>query len=246
MILDSEKEMIVTQVFISYSRSDMDYIEKLEQRLLSEGFSVWRDNHIQSGDAWWQVVKTNLKECAAMIVVMSDRAATSPWVLRETAIADFLNKPVFPLLLSGDATGDAWSIYSFIHHTDVRDGNLPSTTFYDHLARHAPRRKLAGGVRVDGVYICESTNPFFSEALRFYINETVTSFLLPQNETLTPEVGQDTEQLAYTVEDELISFEFKSGRNMIGRFKDSKLSVRIEYPNGQKDSRWYSFVPFEN
>ena len=191
MIDETAKDKIVTQVFISYSRSDMDYIEKLEQRLISEGFGVWRDNHIQSGDAWWQVVKTNLKDCAAIIVVMSERAASSPWVLRETAIADFLNKPVFPLVLSGDVTHDAWSIYSFIHQTDARDGNLPPSIFYDHLARHAPRRKLAGGVRVDGVDICESTNPFFSEALRFYINDSVTTFLLAQNETLTPQVGQD-------------------------------------------------------
>lgn len=236
----------MTQVFISYSRSDMDYVEKLEQRLVSEGFSIWRDNHIHSGDAWWQVVKANLRDCAAIIVLMSERASKSPWVLRETAIADFLEKPVFPLLLSGEASGDAWGIYSFIHHTDVRNEDLPPTSFYDHLERYAPRRKLAGGVRVDGIYLCETDNPLFKEALRFYANETVSSFIIPNNEVVNHSVGNDSENLAYQVEDEIIQFEFKSGRNMSGRFKDSKLSVRVTYPNGQPDSRWYNFVPFEN
>jgi hypothetical protein len=234
----------VTQVFISYSRIDTEYVIKLERRLLSEGFSVWRDNHIQSGDAWWQVVKSNLNNCAAIVVVMSESAAISPWVLRETAIADFLDKPVFPLLLNGEPTGDAWSIYSFIQNTDVRNGDLPPNTFYDHLERYAPRRKLAGGVRVDGIYLCESSNPLFKEALRFYANETVTSFILPQDAHVTHFVGNDAEQLAYNVEEEVILFAFKSGRSMFGRFKDNKLSVRVEYPNGQKDSRWYNFVPF--
>lgn len=236
----------MTQVFISYSRRDMDYVEKLEQRLLSEGFSIWRDNHIHSGDAWWQVVKANLRDCAAIIVVMSDYAAISPWVLRETAIADFLDKPVFPLLLSGEASGDAWGIYSFIHHTDVSNEDLPPTSFYDHLERYAPRRKLAGGVRVDGIYLCESDNPLFVEGLRFYANDTVSSFIIPKNEAMTYETGNDADNLAYQVEDETIQFEFKSGRNMSGRFKDSKFSVRVTYPNGQSDSRWYNFAPFED
>ncbi|MGB7339136.1 MAG: toll/interleukin-1 receptor domain-containing protein [Phototrophicaceae bacterium] len=235
----------MTHIFISYSRTDMDYVQKLEQRLLSEGFTVWRDNHIQSGDAWWQVVKANLRDCAAMIVVMSPRAALSPWVLRETAIADFLNKPVFPLLLKGEPTGDAWSIYAFIHHTDVRDAYLPSTSFYDHLERYAPRRKLAGGVRVDGIYLCESSNPLFKEALRFYADETVTTFILGNDDPILYSLGNDAEQLAYTVDEDSIQFVFRSGRDMIARFKDDKLSVRVTYPNGQKDSRWYTFMPFE-
>lgn len=236
----------MSHIFISYSRSNIDYVKKLEQRLLSEGFSIWRDNHIQSGDAWWQVVKANLRDCAAIIVVMSERASTSPWVLRETAIADFLDKPVFPLLLSGEATGDAWGIYSFIHHTDVTGGKLPPTAFYEHLERYAPRRKIVGGVRVDGVYLCESSNPLFKEALRFYANETVTSFIMAQMENVTHTVGNDGDHLTYAVEDEIIEFAFRSGRNMTARFKDNKLSVRVTYPNGQQDSRWYNFVPFED
>ncbi len=236
----------MTQVFISYSRRDMDYVKKLEQRLHSEGFTVWRDNHIQSGDAWWQVVKANLRDCAAIIVVMSENAAVSPWVLRETAIADFLNKPVFPLLLSGEATGDAWSIYSFIHHTRVLNGELPSASFYDHLERYAPRRKLAGGVRVDGIYLCETDNPLFKEALRFYANERVASFILKKGDDITHSAGNDADHLTYLVEDETIQFEFKSGRNMSGRFQETKLRFRITYPDIPQETRYYTFIPFED
>ena len=158
----------------------------------------------------------------------------------------FLDKPVFPLLLEGEATGTAWSIYQFIHHTDVRDGSLPSSQFYDRLERYTPRQKTAGGVRVDGIYLCNTKNPLFREALRFYADESVASFIIPVNETISRKAGNESELLDYTVQDDLIQFAFQSGRNMTARFKDSKLNVRIKYPNGQRDTRWYTFVPFED
>src|SRR5690606_30712609 len=136
--------------------------------------------------------------------------------------------------------------YSFIHHTDVSDGSLPPTPFYEHLARHVPRQKITGGVRVDGVYVCDTANPLFKEALRFFTDETVTSFLLPQNEAVYHTTGIDSLQLAYTVEKESIIFSSETGRTMKGRFQEEKLSFRVTYPNGQQDSRWYSFVPFED
>ena len=40
----------MSHIFISYSRYNLDYVKQLEQRLISEGFDVWRDNHIQGGE----------------------------------------------------------------------------------------------------------------------------------------------------------------------------------------------------
>jgi hypothetical protein len=235
----------MSHIFISYSRSDIDYVKKLEQRLVSEGFSVWRDNHIRTGDAWWQVVKNNLRDAAVMLVVMTETAASSTWVLRETAIADFLEKPVFPLLLSGEPQGDAWSIYAFIHYTDVRNNGLPDANFYEHLGHFAPRHKIAGGVRVDGVYLCKREKALFHEGLRFYANQSVTSFMLKPNAKLNNRVGSDEEAMAYRVEDEEIRFEMKTGRALICRFRGTELTVRVEYPSLPPDFRAYEFVPFE-
>ncbi|MEM9952126.1 MAG: toll/interleukin-1 receptor domain-containing protein [Chloroflexota bacterium] len=234
--------------FISYSRQDLDYVKKLEQQLHSEGFTFWRDEHeIGGGDVWWELIKKNLENCAALIVIMSPDSAKSSWVMRETAIADYLGKTMVPLLLDGDITDPVWSICSKFHITDVTDGRLPSSNFYNHLERFAKRQKIMGGVRVDGIYLCDNSNPLFQEALRFYADETVTNFIMSNDEAISRTLGNDGDQIIYDVDDEsVITFAFKSGRNMTARFKDSKLSVRIEYPNGQKDSRWYKFVPFED
>ncbi|MEL7432882.1 MAG: toll/interleukin-1 receptor domain-containing protein [Chloroflexota bacterium] len=238
----------MTHIFISYSRRDTDYVEQLERRLASEGFQVWRDNHIRTGDAWWQVVKANIESCSAIVVVMSPAAAESLWVMRETAIADYLGKRAFPLLLDGSATDDAWSIYSFVHHTDVQDGRLPDATFYDHLARFSPRRKLAGGVRVDGVYVCERSHVIFNEALRFFTNQTVASFMMRPETDIEAALGNDGDQFSYDVEsdtDEIV-VTLHSGRTMIGKFKQGELHVRVEYPNLPPDYRAYTFKPFDD
>ena len=39
-------------IFISYSHKDKKYVEKLEQKLLDEGFDVWIDHCIDYGDDW--------------------------------------------------------------------------------------------------------------------------------------------------------------------------------------------------
>lgn len=238
----------MSHVFISYCRTDSAYVENLERRLASEGFQVWRDNHIRTGDQWWQVVKANIESCSAIVVVMSPEAAQSTWVLRETAIADYLNKRPFPLLLDGEASHDAWSIYAFVHYTDVRDKRLPDAAFYDQLARVAPRRKLVGGVRVDGVYVCERQHVIFSEAPRFFTNQTVASFMIPPNTTVESTLGNDGDSFSYEVEngtDEIV-VSLQSGRTMIGKFKDDgQLHVRVEYPNSPPDYRAYTFMPFD-
>lgn|GEM_PF-4736084 len=236
----------MSHVFISYNRINTNYVKKLEKRLISEGFQVWCDSHIKTGDEWWRVVKDKLSGSSAVIVIMTEPASNSPWVLRETAIADFLEKPIFPLLLGGEANAGGWSIYSFIHHTDVCGGALPVSTFYDDLARHVPRQKIAGGIRIDGIYICDTSSPLLREALRFYSNETVSTFLLGHDTPLTPSTGDDTDSQHYTADKKAIRFTTSNGRKMKGQFKDEQLSFRITYPNGQQDSRWYSFFPFED
>ncbi len=39
-------------VFISYSHEDSEYVEKLEKKLIREGFDVWIDHRIDYGTNW--------------------------------------------------------------------------------------------------------------------------------------------------------------------------------------------------
>lgn len=236
----------MSHIFISYSRYNLDYVKQLEQRLISEGFDVWRDNHIQGGEKWWEVVKSNIKHCSAMIIVMTPEAAESLWVMRETAIADYLEKPVFPMLLSGLLSHEAWSIYTFTHTLDVTDKKLPDDRFYDHLARYAPRQPRLGGVRFDGIYVCKKAEALYYECLKFNSDETVSTFMISPDEAVKHDMVDDITKNLYQVKNEEIIINLVNGRTFICKMQEDRLKVRVEYPSATPDHRQYEFVRFES
>lgn len=137
----------MSHVFISYSRHDADYVEKLVDKLLAEGFTVWFDKQTDYGDEWWEKIVEAIEVCGAFIVVMTPESGQSRWVKREVHVADDRNARIFPLLLDGDRRSSRlWDM--FVHQTplDVRDKSLPPARFYDTLARHAARTPNAGQV----------------------------------------------------------------------------------------------------
>ena len=44
-------------IFISYSHKDTTYVEKLEAKLISEGFDVWVDHRIDYGSRWTKEIE---------------------------------------------------------------------------------------------------------------------------------------------------------------------------------------------
>ena len=125
-------------IFISYSHKDSEYVEKLEKKLLEEGFRVWIDHKIDYGSEWTDAIEKAIDTCDAYIIVMSDDSKKSPWVQREFLHAEKRKKPFFPLLLEGEA----WFSLGNIQHVDVTDKSLPPDKYYKHLATATPRKKL--------------------------------------------------------------------------------------------------------
>lgn len=89
----------MAHVFISYSRKDTAFVEKLERDLGSRGIAIWRDAHnIPGGEEWYQSIVTGLDESYAMICVLSPNADSSRWVLREQLYGDQLGLQRIPVL----------------------------------------------------------------------------------------------------------------------------------------------------
>ncbi|MCP4139325.1 MAG: toll/interleukin-1 receptor domain-containing protein [Chloroflexi bacterium] len=124
-------------VFISYSHKDKKYVEKLEKKLISEGFEVWIDHHIDYGSQWSKEIQRALDTCDAFVVVVSENAYKSKWVQNEVARADRKKKPFFPLLLQGEA----WLVIEAFQYVDVKNGALPPEKFYRRLATVTVRKK---------------------------------------------------------------------------------------------------------
>ncbi len=90
-------EGTVSQVFISYSRRDLDFVQHLSDRIRRRNFRVWMDkSDIKPGSNWQEAIKTSVCASDAMIAVISPDSVTSEWVRIEIDEALDQNIPVIP------------------------------------------------------------------------------------------------------------------------------------------------------
>lgn len=86
-------------VFVSYCHEDADFVHVLKGQLEQSGFSVWNDGDLQAGDNWHSGIEAAVKNALAVVLVLSERAQTSPYVSFEWAFALGAGIPVLPLVL---------------------------------------------------------------------------------------------------------------------------------------------------
>jgi hypothetical protein len=128
---------VAGHVFVSYSHADDEYVRRLVDSLVAEGFDVWSDEGIDVGSQWISVVRGKVDDCAAFVLVMTPEAESSTWVARELERAAAKDKPVLPLLLRGDL----FTSLPMIQFERVADDQLPSRRFIEHLRTLAPSRR---------------------------------------------------------------------------------------------------------
>jgi hypothetical protein len=117
-------------LFISYSRADQAYVERLAAHLEAHGLTVWWDYHVDPGESFGPRIKKAIDECAAVVPVLTPDSATSRWVEREITYADEKRKAMFPLLLRGC---DPPINLVGVQFESVIDGRMPSARFIDRL-----------------------------------------------------------------------------------------------------------------
>ena len=89
----------MTKVFISYSRKDLDFVEKLASDLKDAGVDVWYDlSSLHGGDRWAAEIQSAIDYCEEFILVISPDSIESEWVFKEFLYASSNNKKVVPLL----------------------------------------------------------------------------------------------------------------------------------------------------
>jgi membrane protein YdbS with pleckstrin-like domain len=120
---------VAGHVFVSYSRDDRDYVQRLVGHLRSAGVAVWVDHDIDHGDRWLRRIKTSIDEAVAFVLVMSPAAEESEWVLEEVRYARSRGIPVLTLLLVGEVLFGLGQL----QHEDVSDGRMPSAQFVQRL-----------------------------------------------------------------------------------------------------------------
>ena len=85
-------------IFLSYNREDQSRAKVFAEALIAQGFDVWWDVGLRTGEAYDQVTEKALKTAKAVVVLWSKKSVESRWVRAEATLAD-RNKTLVPCMI---------------------------------------------------------------------------------------------------------------------------------------------------
>jgi WD40 repeat protein len=95
-------------VFVSYSRRDLDFVDRLQPALAARGVRAAVDRtDIEKGEAWWTRIEQLIREADAIVFVLSPDSAASETCQREVDFAESLNKRFTPVVVRDLGTASA-------------------------------------------------------------------------------------------------------------------------------------------
>lgn len=81
-----ERWIAVTDVFISYSSKDLDFVHQLVRDLEAAGIGVFFAHGISPGASWAESLSTAIENAKFILVVLSPESVKSEWVAQEARI----------------------------------------------------------------------------------------------------------------------------------------------------------------
>lgn len=78
----------MADIFISYARADAAVARRFAEAFEAQGFSVWWDVALRSGETFDEAIEQALKAAKAVVVLWSATSVGSRWVRTEATIAD--------------------------------------------------------------------------------------------------------------------------------------------------------------
>lgn len=89
------------QVFISYSRKDTDWADRIKASLESNGIACWMDREgINAGEKYTRKIINAIKQCDIFLLVLSENSEASEWVPKELGKAIQYHKYIIPVKIS--------------------------------------------------------------------------------------------------------------------------------------------------
>jgi TolB-like protein len=85
-------------IFLSYNREDQARAKLFAEAFEGQGFKVWWDVGLRTGEAYDEVTETALRTAKAVVVLWSKKSVQSRWVRAEATLAD-RNKTLVPCMI---------------------------------------------------------------------------------------------------------------------------------------------------
>src|ERR1700704_3570515 len=93
------EERSKARVFISYSRKDLGFADRLEAALRTRGFEALIDrSEIYAFEDWWKRIEALIARADTVVFVLSPNSVSSDVALKEVAFAASLNKRFAPIV----------------------------------------------------------------------------------------------------------------------------------------------------
>ena len=91
----------MASIFVSYSRSSLGVVTMLVSDLDALGHTVWFDQDLSGGHAWWNQILGRIRECDLFVFILDAESLDSTACQREYGYAAGLSKRILPVLVSG-------------------------------------------------------------------------------------------------------------------------------------------------
>jgi TolB-like protein len=85
-------------IFLSYNREDQARAKLFAEAFEAQGFKVWWDVGLRTGEAYDEVTEAALRTAKAVVVLWSKKSVQSRWVRAEATLAD-RNKTLVPCMI---------------------------------------------------------------------------------------------------------------------------------------------------
>ncbi len=85
-------------IFLSYNREDQARAKLFADAFAAQGFDVWWDVGLRTGEAYDEVTETALRTAKAVVVLWSKKSVQSRWVRAEATLAD-RSKTLVPCMI---------------------------------------------------------------------------------------------------------------------------------------------------
>jgi hypothetical protein len=90
---------VAVTAFVSHSTHDAVAVQSLVEHLSAARESVWFDESLHGGEAWWTRILDQIRSCSVFVVALSNNVLRSKRCRAEMAYAEALGLPILPVLI---------------------------------------------------------------------------------------------------------------------------------------------------